>query len=124
MLESPLLPITARPGIHLLGAYVASISRLRVKNTTWARIYLYGTYVAMGWLAPNLNTTSKTVQCAIYSPLRVRLAIWHSACRTLRSDVMRLVESQYCDPALVSHSSECQGALRDNSNSFEYLEPK
>ena len=84
MLESPLLPITARPGIHLLGAYVASLSRLRVKNTTWARICLYGTYVAMGWLAPKLNTT---VQCAIYSPLRVRLAIWHSACRALRLDV-------------------------------------
>ena len=58
MLESPLLPITARPGIHLLGAYVASISRLRVKNTSWARIYLYGTYVAMGWLAPKYDCHS------------------------------------------------------------------
>jgi hypothetical protein len=59
MLESPLLVITARPGIHPLGAYVASRSRLRVKNTTWARIYLYGTYVAMGWLALKLNTTNQ-----------------------------------------------------------------
>jgi hypothetical protein len=32
MLMSPLWPITARPGIHLLGAYVASLSRLRVNT--------------------------------------------------------------------------------------------
>ena len=84
MLESPPLPITARPGIHLLGAYVASLSRLRVRNTTWARIYLYGTYVAMGWLALKLKYISPV--CNLF-PLRVRLAIWHSACRSYALDV-------------------------------------
>ena len=53
VLMSPPWPYIAGPGIHQQGAYVASLSRLRVINTSWARICLYGTYVAMGWLAPN-----------------------------------------------------------------------
>ena len=79
VLMSPPWPNIAGPGIHQQGAYVASLSRLRVINTSWAR-HLPLRYLCRHGMACAKFKYTPFLVCNLF-PLRARLVILHSACR-------------------------------------------